>query len=81
MQPELFAKVNGEFPGDVGCFVIYFLNHLKLSPGKVGVFSVCDFFETSSEQILNYHFALKDDERERDNFLGTWDVLSSCSTI
>jgi len=34
LQPELFAKVNGEFPGDVGCFVIYFLNHLKLSPGE-----------------------------------------------
>ena len=40
LQPELFAKVNGEFPGDVGCFVIYFLNHLKLSPGEVGEFCV-----------------------------------------
>lgn len=31
---ELLLRLNGQFPGDVGCFVIYFLNHIRLSPGE-----------------------------------------------
>lgn len=30
----LFQRLHGEYPGDVGCFVIYFLNVLKLVPGE-----------------------------------------------
>ena len=31
---RLFMTINKEFPGDVGCFVIYFLNHVTLEPGE-----------------------------------------------
>ena len=31
---ELFLRLHDQYPGDVGCFVIFFLNHLKLSPGQ-----------------------------------------------
>jgi len=31
---SLFNMLYGQYPGDVGCFVIYFLNHLRLSPGQ-----------------------------------------------
>ncbi|XP_077987833.1 mannose-6-phosphate isomerase-like isoform X2 [Glandiceps talaboti] len=31
---ELLIKLHGQFPGDVGCFSIYFLNHLVLQPGE-----------------------------------------------
>ncbi|KAG8228285.1 hypothetical protein J437_LFUL006253 [Ladona fulva] len=31
---SLFERLHSQFPGDVGCFVIYFLNYLKLSPGE-----------------------------------------------
>uniref|UniRef100_H2YYX3 Mannose-6-phosphate isomerase n=1 Tax=Ciona savignyi TaxID=51511 RepID=H2YYX3_CIOSA len=31
---ELLLKLNSQFPGDVGCFVIYFLNHINLAPGE-----------------------------------------------
>ena len=31
---ELFLRLCSQYPGDVGCFVIFFLNHLKLSPGE-----------------------------------------------
>ena len=31
---ELFLRLHDQYPGDVGCFVIFFLNHLKLSPGE-----------------------------------------------
>jgi len=30
----LFQRLHGQYPGDVGCFVIYFLNVLKLVPGE-----------------------------------------------
>jgi mannose-6-phosphate isomerase len=35
LLPELFLRLLAEFPGDVGCFVIYFLNLLTLKPGEV----------------------------------------------
>ena len=31
---ELLLRLNSQFPGDVGCFCIYFLNHMVLSPGQ-----------------------------------------------
>ena len=31
---ELFLRVHSQFPGDVGCFCIYFLNHVTLQPGQ-----------------------------------------------
>jgi len=31
---RLFIRIYREFPGDVGCFVIYFLNHVILEPGE-----------------------------------------------
>eukprot|EP00092_Neocalanus_flemingeri_P007266 GFUD01007846.1.p1 GENE.GFUD01007846.1~~GFUD01007846.1.p1 ORF type:complete len:415 (+),score=108.80 GFUD01007846.1:58-1302(+) len=30
----LFNTLYSQYPGDVGCFVIYFLNHLRLDPGQ-----------------------------------------------
>lgn len=34
LQKKLFITLNKDFPGDVGCFAIYFLNHVKLLPGE-----------------------------------------------
>jgi len=31
---DLVLRLNGDFPGDVGIFVIYFLNHMQLKPGE-----------------------------------------------
>ncbi|XP_037089240.1 mannose-6-phosphate isomerase-like [Pollicipes pollicipes] len=31
---ELLLRLNGQFPGDVGCFCALFLNHLTLQPGE-----------------------------------------------
>nr|XP_039248435.1 mannose-6-phosphate isomerase-like [Styela clava] len=31
---ELLLRLNSQFPGDVGCFVVYFLNHIILKPGE-----------------------------------------------
>lgn len=31
---ELLLRLNSQFPGDVGCFVIYFLNQILLQPGQ-----------------------------------------------
>ena len=31
---HLFLRLTDQFPGDVGCFVIYFLNYVRLSPGE-----------------------------------------------
>ena len=31
---QLFLITHDQYPGDVGCFVIYFLNHLCLQPGE-----------------------------------------------
>ena len=35
---RLFQRLWYDFPGDVGCFVIYFLNLLVLKPGKTLLF-------------------------------------------
>lgn len=29
---RLFLRIHSQYPGDVGCFVIYFLNYMKLKP-------------------------------------------------
>ena len=31
---ELFLRLWEQYPGDVGCFVIYFVNHVRLEPGE-----------------------------------------------
>jgi len=31
---DLLLRLNSNFPGDVGCFVVYFLNHVFLEPGE-----------------------------------------------
>ena len=33
-KATLFLKLHQTYPGDVGCFSIYFLNHLVLQPGE-----------------------------------------------
>ncbi|XP_033760868.1 mannose-6-phosphate isomerase-like [Pecten maximus] len=33
-EADVLLKVNREFPGDVGCFAIYFLNVVNLNPGE-----------------------------------------------
>lgn len=34
LQADLLLRLHTQFPGDVGCFVIYFLNHIMLQPGE-----------------------------------------------
>jgi len=34
LENDLFVQLNADFPGDVGCFVIYFLNRVSLNPGE-----------------------------------------------
>uniref|UniRef100_A0A8C5S7T0 Mannose-6-phosphate isomerase n=1 Tax=Laticauda laticaudata TaxID=8630 RepID=A0A8C5S7T0_LATLA len=31
---ELLLRLHSQYPGDIGCFVIYFLNQMKLQPGE-----------------------------------------------
>lgn len=31
---NLIVRLNSQFPGDVGCFCIYFMNHIILKPGQ-----------------------------------------------
>ena len=31
---ELLLRLNSQFPGDGGCFCIYFLNYIVLKPGE-----------------------------------------------
>ena len=38
---DLYLRLIKEFPGDVGCFVIYFLNRVKLQPGQVSFMKLC----------------------------------------
>ena len=34
LEGELVLRLNDQFPGDVGCFCVYFLNHMRLEPGQ-----------------------------------------------
>jgi len=34
LKKELFERLNKDFPGDIGLFAIFFLNHVKLQPGE-----------------------------------------------
>lgn len=31
---ELLLRLHSQFPGDIGCFSIYFLNRVMLQPGE-----------------------------------------------
>lgn len=31
---DLILRLNSQFPGDVGCFCAFFLNHVVLQPGE-----------------------------------------------
>ena len=31
---NLLLRLNSQFPGDVGCFSVYFLNYMVLQPGE-----------------------------------------------
>lgn len=31
---ELLLRLHSQYPGDIGCFSIYFLNHMFLEPGQ-----------------------------------------------
>ncbi|GIY56247.1 mannose-6-phosphate isomerase [Caerostris darwini] len=31
---DLFLKIYNQYPGDIGCFCLFFLNYLKLKPGE-----------------------------------------------
>lgn len=31
---KLFCQLDGSYPNDVGCFCIYFLNYIQLTPGQ-----------------------------------------------
>ena len=33
-ETSLVLRLNGQFPGDVGCFCVFFLNFLRLQPGE-----------------------------------------------
>ncbi|KAL2093281.1 hypothetical protein ACEWY4_010593 [Coilia grayii] len=33
-QGKLLLRLNSQYPGDIGCFSIYFLNHITLEPGQ-----------------------------------------------
>nr|CAG4651890.1 EOG090X07LH [Triops cancriformis] len=32
--PDLYLRISEDFPGDIGCFCIYFLNYVVLQPGE-----------------------------------------------
>ena len=34
VEGELFLRLHHQFPGDCGCFCIYFLNYMMLKPGE-----------------------------------------------
>ncbi|EFA01794.1 mannose-6-phosphate isomerase [Tribolium castaneum] len=34
LQASLIERLYAQYPGDVGCFMVYFLNYLKLKPGE-----------------------------------------------
>ena len=31
---DLIMRLNGQFPGDIGLFVLFFLNYIKMEPGE-----------------------------------------------
>ena len=34
LYASLFEKLHSDYPGDVGCFGIYFFNYITLQPGE-----------------------------------------------
>lgn len=39
---ELIQRLSKQFPGDVGIFMVYFLNHIKLNPGEAIYLAECE---------------------------------------
>ncbi|XP_044748295.1 mannose-6-phosphate isomerase [Coccinella septempunctata] len=39
---ELIQRLSKQFPGDVGIFMVYFLNHIKLKPGEAIYLAECE---------------------------------------
>ena len=33
-ESRLLRRLNSQFPGDIGCFCVFFLNYLHLNPGE-----------------------------------------------
>ena len=33
-ETSLLLRLNGQFPGDIGCFCVFFLNFVHLHPGE-----------------------------------------------
>lgn len=42
MNANLFERLHADFPGDVGCFGIYFFNWITLEPGEAIYLSAND---------------------------------------
>jgi hypothetical protein len=55
---ELIPRLNGQFPGDIGLFVIFFLNVVNLQPGEAMFLRADDIHAYISGGKLNFHSLL-----------------------
>ncbi|KAJ9294393.1 hypothetical protein DTO271G3_6968 [Paecilomyces variotii] len=49
---ELVTRLNGQFPNDIGLFVLFFLNYVKLSPGEAMFLKADDIHAYISGDII-----------------------------
>lgn len=49
---ELVVRLNGQFPNDIGLFVLFFLNYVKLSPGEAMFLKADDIHAYISGDII-----------------------------
>ncbi|KAL9114429.1 MAG: hypothetical protein Q9227_001510 [Pyrenula ochraceoflavens] len=49
---ELLTRLNGQFPGDIGLFVFFFLNYVRLSPGEAMFLKADDIHAYISGDII-----------------------------
>ncbi|KKY23438.1 putative mannose-6-phosphate class i [Phaeomoniella chlamydospora] len=49
---ELIVRLNGQFPGDIGLFVMFFLNYVRLSPGEAMFLKADDIHAYISGDII-----------------------------
>ncbi|KAF1815620.1 mannose-6-phosphate isomerase [Eremomyces bilateralis CBS 781.70] len=49
---DLVTRLNGEFPGDIGLFVLFFLNFVKLEPGEAMFLQADDIHAYISGDII-----------------------------
>ena len=49
---ELITRLNGQFPGDIGLFVLFFLNYVRLSPGEAMFLKADDIHAYISGDII-----------------------------